>query len=105
MRDASKRFWCAAATLSSRPRSGASSKLPAQEELARVLRVSRNTVNRWEMGERSPALPRIERIAVELGVGVEAVLPELARDDGGGPLLVPAHVITFDLRAIQGKPF
>ena len=77
----------------------------SQEEFARLLRVSRNTVNRWEMGERSPALPMIERIAAALGVGVEAVLPELARDEGRGPLLVPAHLITFDLRAITGKPF
>jgi transcriptional regulator with XRE-family HTH domain len=77
----------------------------SQEEFARRLRVKRNTVNRWEMGERSPSLPKIERIAAELGVGVGAVLPELAVDQGRGALAVPAHLLAFDLRAIMGQAF
>lgn len=77
----------------------------SQEELARRIGVERNTVNRWEMGERSPALSMIERLAAELGVGVDAVLPELAVDEGRGPLVVPAYLFTFDLRAIIGRPF
>lgn len=72
----------------------------AQEELARALGVERNTVNRWEMGQRAPALNMIERIAAALGVTVEAILPDLAADRGRGPLAVPARIVTFDPKAL-----
>lgn len=77
----------------------------SQEELARRLRVSRNTVNRWEMGQRAPSLKMIERVTAELGVGVDAVLPDVRLDQGRGPLPVPGYLVTFDLRVLKGKPF
>lgn len=77
----------------------------SQERLAGRLRVSRNTVNRWEMGKRSPGMAMIERVAAELGVAVSALLPELMRDEGRGPLPVEAYLITFDPRRLLGQPY
>jgi transcriptional regulator with XRE-family HTH domain len=76
----------------------------SQDELARRVRVERNSVNRWEMGERAPALAMIERIAAALGVSIDAVLPDLAADQGRGALAVPARIIAFDPRAIARHP-
>lgn len=76
----------------------------AQQRLAQALNVSRNTVNRWEMGERTPSLTMIERIAAALGVAVDAVLPDLGADRGQGALPVPARVIRVDPAALGRAP-
>lgn len=47
----------------------------------------------------------ITRIAAELGVGVAAVLPDVRLDGGRGSLPVPALLVTFDLQALNGRPF
>ncbi|MGE4163840.1 MAG: helix-turn-helix transcriptional regulator [Vicinamibacterales bacterium] len=41
------------------------------EALAERFNVSGVTVGRWERGERMPGLEQIERLAAELGTGVE----------------------------------
>lgn len=48
----------------------------SQEELAKKLSVSQNTISQYESGKRSPHVKSLARIANTLGVNVDDILME-----------------------------
>lgn len=79
----------------------------SQEEVARAVGVTQNTISAWERGVQLPAISdaeRLPRLAGQLGLGVDelrvqlraqelqASVGEEARDEPGGLALVDAHV-------------
>ena len=68
----------------------------SQEDLAAKLDVARNTVNRWEMGERHPSMKMLEGLAAVLNVTGRTLLPTRRLRGPDPDATVPAHLFEFD---------
>ena len=62
-----------------------------QQHLAGLVGVSRNTVNRWEIGDRRPSMKLLEKLARVFRVEIQALLHDR---------LVPVKRVTFDAAKI-----
>ncbi len=71
----------------------------SQRELAEKVGTSRNTINRWEIGNRHPSVTMLDRLTQALKVGIAALLPKDAT--------APAYRFTFDVRFLfpDGQAF
>ncbi len=71
----------------------------SQRELAERVGTSRNTINRWEIGNRHPSVTMLERLTQALKVGIAALLPRDAT--------APAYRLKFDVRLLfpDGQAF
>ena len=71
----------------------------SQRELAKRVGTTRNTINRWEIGNRHPSVTMLERLAQAFKIGIAALLPKDAT--------APAYRIKFDVRLLfpDGKDF
>ncbi len=71
----------------------------SQQELAKRVGTTRNTINRWEIGNRHPSVTMLERLAQAFKIGIAALLPKDAT--------APAYRFKFDVRLLfpAGKDF
>jgi transcriptional regulator with XRE-family HTH domain len=69
----------------------------SQEELAARLHVARNTVNRWEMGDRHPSIEMLEQLATVFKVAGSSLLPAKRLR---GQDTTESHRFIFDVRQL-----